>query len=149
MSATLPLRDVHLPPSPGWWPLPLGGWLVLAGLLVVAAAVAWWGYRRRARQRRWQREFDDEVAAAAAGAPRIAAIAALLRRAQRQVRPGSEALQGMPWLDCIDPARQLPDAQRALLLEGAYRPQVDADGSVALQAWARARFLALRQGARR
>jgi len=46
-ATSLPLRDVHLPPIPSWWPLPLGWWLVLAalaviGVVVVAAITSWW-----------------------------------------------------------------------------------------------------------
>lgn len=149
MSAALPLRDVQLPASPGWWPPAPGWWMVIVALLAVAAAVGWWQHRRRLRQRRWQHAFDDEVAAAEPGAARVAAIAALLRRAQRQVQPGSETLQGQEWLARIDPAQALTDAQRTLLLDGAYRPQVDAGDSDALQVWARQRFLALLQASRR
>lgn len=143
MSAKLPLRDVQLPPSPAFWPPPLGWWLVLLAVLLVLAVLLAWQRRRRRQRQRWERAFDDEVAAAAAGVPRITAIVTLLRRAQRRVEPGSEALQGTAWLARIDPAQALSAPQRELLLEGAYRPEVSADDVEALREWARARFLAL------
>lgn len=40
----IPLRDLHLPPAPGWWPL-APGWWVLAGLAVLLLAwFAWQHY---------------------------------------------------------------------------------------------------------
>ncbi|KAF1014597.1 MAG: hypothetical protein GAK31_02084 [Stenotrophomonas maltophilia] len=143
MSAKLPLRDVQLPPSPAFWPPPLGWRLVLLAVLLVLAVLAAWQRRRRLQRQRWERAFDDEVAAAATGVPRITAIVTLLRRAQRRVEPGSEALQGTAWLARIDPAQTLSGPQRELLLEGAYRPEVSAEDVETLRQWARPRFLAL------
>ena len=41
------LRDLHLPPPPGFWP-PAPGWWVLGALvLLLAAAGLWYGLRRR------------------------------------------------------------------------------------------------------
>jgi hypothetical protein len=45
------LRDIQLPPDPGWWP-PAPGYLLIGGLLagltlLVIAAVAWRRHRRR------------------------------------------------------------------------------------------------------
>ncbi len=45
----LPLRDIHLPGSIGWWP-PAPGWWLLAGLLLAAlvfAALITTGIRQR------------------------------------------------------------------------------------------------------
>ena len=47
--ATLPLREIHLPESIGWWP-PAPGWWVLPGLVLLVAAVTWYCrllYKRR------------------------------------------------------------------------------------------------------
>jgi hypothetical protein len=46
----LPLRDIHLPGSIGWWP-PAPGWWLLAGLLL-AGLVAFGLYYRSGRHRR-------------------------------------------------------------------------------------------------
>lgn len=50
----LPLRDIKLPPEPGFWPLAPGWWVVI-GLLVIIAI--WLGYlwiRHNRKKRRWQ-----------------------------------------------------------------------------------------------
>ena len=39
--ATLPLRELHLPESIGWWP-PAPGWWILPGLVLLGAAVTWY-----------------------------------------------------------------------------------------------------------
>ncbi|HEX7036920.1 MAG TPA: DUF4381 family protein [Pseudomonadales bacterium] len=56
------LRDIHLPPAPGWWP-PAPGWWLLA--VLVLAALVWLGWRlsaaerRRRPIRRARRLYDD------------------------------------------------------------------------------------------
>lgn len=145
MSAPLPLRDVHLPPAPGLWPPAPGWWLVAAGLLLLAGIALLLRWRRWRRRRQWRRQFDDELHAAGTGPARLAALAALLRRAARRQRPGDELLQGEAWLQWLDPHGTLPPAQRALLDDGAYRREVDAAQLAALERWAAGRYLALLQ----
>ena len=38
----LPLRDLHLPPDIGWWPMAPGWWVLLA---IAAAALVWLSYQ--------------------------------------------------------------------------------------------------------
>ena len=84
---TLPLRDVHLPPSPSWWPLALGWWLVIAAIVLVLGTLALWWWRRHRRAQRWAATFDAALQAASTPAQRLAALSALLRRAARTVDP--------------------------------------------------------------
>ncbi|AKC86081.1 DUF4381 family protein [Pseudoxanthomonas suwonensis] len=145
----LPLRDVHLPSSPSWWP-PAPGWWWL-GAAVALALLAWAGWRawRRARRRRWARWFD---AGSAHGTlpERLAAMSALLRRAARRRQAGAELLQGPAWLQFLDGGRGSAFSAGAgrVLLEGGFRPQLDPDEFAAAQALARARFLELMEGRR-
>ena len=149
MSAALPLRDVALPPPPSWWP-PAPGWLMLAAvLLLVLGILVFISQRRRRRRQRWLQRFDRELQAAPAAAAELAAIAGLLRRAARLAQPGSEALHDQAWWQRIDPKEQLPEPQRRLLAEGAYRPQVAAGDVAEVRRWARERYLQLLQERRR
>ncbi|RRN58757.1 DUF4381 family protein [Pseudoxanthomonas sp. SGNA-20] len=142
--ARLPLRDLHLPPAPGWWPPAPGWWWLGAGLLVLLLALA--GYRawRWRRRRRWSRWFLRETGE---GAPpqRLAQLSALLRRAARQAQPGAERLQGEDWLRFLDGARgqAFSAGPGRLLLDGAFRPQADAAAVEQVAALAHARFLEL------
>ena len=45
------LRDIHLPPEPGWWPPAFGWWLVA---LLLAATLTWLVWRLAARWRRFR-----------------------------------------------------------------------------------------------
>lgn len=145
MSAQLPLRDVHLPPAPGLWP-PAPGWWVLAAAILVLLAIPLLLYWRRRRQRRaWQRQFTAELHAAGEGPPRLAAMSALLRRAARRQRAGSELLRGEAWLQLLDPEDSLTPAQRSLLCDGAYQPHVDPVQLAVVERWAAKRYLALLQ----
>ncbi|AWH18993.1 DUF4381 domain-containing protein [Stenotrophomonas sp. ZAC14D2_NAIMI4_7] len=149
MSAALPLRDVALPPAPSWWP-PAPGWLmVMAAVLAVLAVIVVIVVRRHRRRQRWLHAFDTELRAAANAPAELAVIAGLLRRAARQAQPGSEALQDAAWWTRVDPHNALPDAQRTLLAEGPYRPQIEASQLDDVRAWARQRYVQLLQERRR
>ena len=150
-ATALPLRDVHLLPSPSWWPLAPGWWLLLAAVTIVIALLWWWQARRRGRQQRWMRQFDQAVTQATAPVDEVAAIATLLRRAARARQPGAELLQGQAWLEFLDEpgSRAFSDGDGRLLLDGGYRPQVDAQAVQRLRTLARARFLGLVAGRRR
>jgi hypothetical protein len=140
----LVLRDIHQPPAPGWWPPAPGWWAVgalLLAVLVVLVALAW---RRRRRRQAIARLFDQAVAAADTPAAQVAAMSELLRRAARRRDPTADRLQGEAWLAFLDAGMRRPcfDGETGrLLLDGAYRPAVDADAVAALQPLARARYL--------
>ncbi|MFL9584406.1 DUF4381 domain-containing protein [Stenotrophomonas sp. AB1(2024)] len=147
-AASLPLRDVHLPAVPSWWPLPPGGWLVLAAL-ALAALLAWaWRAHRRRQQRRWLQLFDSAVDAADTSSAQVAAMAELLRRAARGHSPGAELLQGQAWLEFLDApgSRAFSDGEGRLLLDGGYRRTLDAAAVQRVRALARGRFLDLISG---
>ena len=150
MSATLPLRDVHLPAAPGWWP-PAPGWWVLAAILL-AALLLLVVFRNKHRRRclQWQAVFDEGVAAAGTPAARIAAASELLRRAVRQCAPQSVHLQGEAWLRYLDgeKSHDFSEGVGRLLLDGGYRREVDAEQAVQACALARVRFIALMKARR-
>lgn len=143
--AALPLRDIHLPPTPSWWPPALGWWLVaaaVAALLLLLGVVRW---RKARRKRVLLRLFDEAVANAPTPAARVAAMSELLRRAARSIDPAADTLSGDDWLRFLDRGMQVTSFQSgtgALLRDGAFRRDV-ADAEVeALRQAARARFLA-------
>ncbi len=147
MSASLPLRDVHLPDAPSLWPPAPGWWLVLAVVLVLLCIPLLRIWRRRRRRAHWRAVFDAELTTAGHADPRarLTVLVALLRRAARRHAPGQEQLQGDAWLQWLDPATQLDAARRGLLRDGAYRPQVDPEALRSLESWARTRFVDLLQ----
>ena len=141
---SLVLRDIHQPPAPSWWPPAIGWWLLAAIVLLAIGAWAWRAWRRRRRQRELARVFDAGIAAATTPAARIAAASMLLRRAARLRDPAAAALQGEAWLaflDANDAAPLFAGDEGALLLDGGFRPDVDAARADALVALARRRFL--------
>ncbi|MEO8011905.1 MAG: DUF4381 domain-containing protein, partial [Dokdonella sp.] len=102
------LRDIHLPPDPGWWP-PAPGWWLLALIVVVLAAIVLRRLQRVWRARRWQREIMSELDRIAAlhaehaDPVRLAAdLSALLRRATLLIDALAAALRGEAWLAYLD-----------------------------------------------
>jgi hypothetical protein len=141
---TLVLRDIHQPPAPSWWP-PAPGWWIVAAVLLLAVAVALWlAWRSRRRSRALERLFDDSLRAAPTPAAQVAAISELLRRAARRRDPRADKLHGDDWLRFLDQGSKralFDDDEARLLLDGGFRPGVDADAVAMLLPRARARFL--------
>ncbi|MBB4724093.1 DUF4381 domain-containing protein [Xanthomonas euvesicatoria] len=149
---SLPLRDVHLPPSPSWWPLAPGWWLVIAVVvLVMGSAWVWW-WRQRQRQRRWLAAFDAELARATTPAQRLAAVSVLLRRAARRVDPQADRLQGEAWLQFLDGRKRkdqvFSQGPGRAVLEGGFQRAPTVSDLPAVEALARQRFVALMRGRR-
>jgi hypothetical protein len=140
----LVLRDIHQPPAPSWWPPAPGWWIVAAVLLLAAAIASWCAWRRHRRRFALEQLFDDSVRAAPTPAAQVAAISELLRRAARRRDPRADRLQGDDWLRFLDRGSKqaLFDGEDArLLLDGGFRPEVDADAVAVLLPRARTRFL--------
>lgn len=156
--AALVLRDIHAPVAPPWWP-PAPGWWLLAALLVLGVtAWAWWRHRRRARRQALLALFDTALAGAATPAAEVAAMSELLRRAARRIDPQADRLEGEAWLEFLDrelapagrgrrrggqrspPTRDFTRGPGRLLLDGAYRAEVDPQAVAALRPLVQARF---------
>lgn len=126
-----PLRDIHLPAEPGWWP-PAPGWWVLALLLLLALGWLLWVLRTRLARRRRARELEAMAAAVAeqlppdaSGAVLAAELSLLLRRAARVA--GAAALQGeawLHWLDGDDPVRPFSRGPGRILLDAPWRREL-------------------------
>lgn len=140
----LVLRDVHLPPAPGWWP-PAPGWWCVAAVVLAAVAIAMaLRARRRGRLRRWRQWFDRH-SAQGESARQVAAMSELLRRAARRVDAQADRLAGEDWLRFLDGAdgQDFSTGPGRLLLEGGYRREVESAALEQLRALARARFMQL------
>lgn len=138
------LRDIHQAVAPSWWPLAPGWWIVIA--LIAAVAIAVWVLRRRKiRQiRRLEAMFDDAVDAAPTPPAQVRAMSELLRRAARRKQRDADTFEGETWLRFLDSGYRTPvfdtDAGR-VLVEGAFRPDVDTADVRALRDIARSRFV--------
>lgn len=144
MIAPLPLKPMHPGVPPSWWPPAPGWWLLAVVLLVVGLAITLWRRRRARRHAAWARLFDQSIDAAMTPTAKLAAVSQLLRRAARRIDPQADRLLGEDWLRFLDAGMKQPvfqSASGALLVEGAFRPQVDADAVDALCVAARQRYL--------
>ncbi len=148
------LRDIHLPPDPGFWP-PAPGWWVLAFVLVLVAIVLAWWQRSVVRRRRPQREAlralaDLRDALAQGEAPhRVAAeSASLLRRVALGRFPRREVagLTGPAWLEFLGMNGGGPEFARGeaeRLMSAPYAPRIGRDEAESVisvcELWIRAR----------
>ncbi len=150
MAAQLPLRDVHLTPAPSWWPPAPGWWLVIAAVVVAALVLLALFLHRRRRRRQWIALFEQQMRADLDGPARLAAASELLRRAARRVDAQAVLLQGQDWLRFLDgrKGQQFSVGDGRLLLDGGFRPHVDAAAAERACQLARARFLELMAGRR-
>jgi len=134
------LKDIHLPPVPGWFP-PAPGWWILAFLLLVLIVYAFYKWRQRQLFRRPIKlalqelfQLDLQSNDPAVQCQTLQAISALLRRfclvffPRRQVA----GLCGQSWLDFLkkragEKGLKITDAELYPLLEDAYAPVAATD----------------------
>lgn len=141
------LRDIILPPDPGFWPPAPGWWLLALGAVV---GLVWLTRRcirvlqRRRRARRLLAELDEVLAECNGPQQRLAALSSLLRRWSKLYSQTDASQTGEAWLTALD--RGFPDAPfsrdaGSLLLIGPYLPQPPAEGLEELEALVRQRIL--------
>jgi hypothetical protein len=145
--ASLPLRDIHLPAPPSWWP-PAPGWWVLATLAIVLplAWLAWRHLRRRTALRRAALRELDALRRLADDPPRLAQeTSLLLRRISLAFDPAHThvTVTGDAWLSRLRAlAPGLDDGRFAdALLVAPYAARTDIDAPAllaALERWIRA-----------
>ena len=138
--STLPLREIHLPESVGWWP-PAPGWWLLPILLLLGLAAAWYGrvlYGRRKfsavnMARKELAEIRSRYAADRDTGHCVRSVSGLLRRLSISVFPRAQsaALTGADWLAFLRSETEeqgvedvMPEHIGRLLLEAPYRRQV-------------------------
>lgn len=147
MTAELSLRDIHLAPAPSWWPPAPGWWILaaLAALLGVWMLHRWFVLVRHRRAVRRRLALLDASLAAAGALPthRVAVAATCLRQVALHEAPHGARLQGEDWLAYLDRGmRGAPfvGGPGRLLLDGPYRPEVDAQAADALLSVVRERL---------
>lgn len=108
----LPLKDIHLPNSIGWWPPAPGWWLlpVILALLVLALRHVYCRLSRRTAIKRARSLLKTLRQKPVERLQILTELSALLRRAaiSSDSRGAVAALRGQAWLEYLD--KDLPDA---------------------------------------
>jgi len=107
MDQQLPLRDIHLPETIGWWPPAIGWWLLLI-LIPLLGFILFWLYKRITRQTAVKNakkiltaiRSDKETNKS----QKLQQLSTLLRRVAISVSPREQcaALTGQAWLQYLD-----------------------------------------------
>lgn len=134
-TAELPLRDIHLPAEPSFWPLAIGWWILL---LVAVVVMVWLGYRSWLR---WQKSrhlhslFEqleailDPYQSQSDKTPLLQELSLFLRRFEKfdQGQDQAAALSGEQWIKHLNSRHQdqpfTPFA--SLLTNDIYLPKAD------------------------
>lgn len=139
MKPELPLRDIHLPAEPSWWP-PAPGWWLLALLLIVVISVASVLIRRRLLRQRHRRallaEVDriwDQHREQQGGVEVVAEWSSLLRRACLRYRPELASRAGVDWSQALGIDTDEGDPLGRLLVEAPFRPSLSKTQVAALR----------------
>jgi hypothetical protein len=130
------LRDIHLPPAPGWWPPAPGWWIVAAIVLAAAVYVAREVYlstKRRHVRRVVMAELDrciengrDDPAVLAAS------LSQFLRRLALRAAPEAAAYSGERWIGYLDRQAQTDEFSHGpgrVLLDAPFKPQMHYDAA--------------------
>jgi len=139
LAQALPLRDIHLPPPPGWWP-PAPGWWLLAGLVVLLGfllALLWRRIKRLRYRRQALQQLADLEQQGFPASTLLAELSMLLKRAALSAFPEENcaALNGEDWLRFLD--RSLKDNSFSqgigrCLATGPYQSAVEIDRTALL-----------------
>lgn len=142
------LRDIHLPPEPGIWPLTPASWLVLVLALIALAVLLRWLLARLGRWRRRRAVIIElrKLQALCVGAPQAALVelALLLRRSALMIDPPLAALPAPALLAALDGRSKAPElAAHTVLVDGPWRraapdPDQVRDALAASVRWAQA-----------
>lgn len=134
--AALPLRDIHLPAEPGFWP-PAPGWWILAILLLALlfwlARIGLHRYRLRCQRLSILAMLDElEQDSNIVTPQKIAHISSLLRRLalMRHPRQQVAALTGTDWLHFLDDSGgngRFSHGPGQVLASGPYQPTLPSD----------------------
>jgi len=134
------LRDIHLPPPPGWWP-PAPGWWILAAIAVGLGAVALYKLHKLRKRRRHEhavlRELDACIDANRHDPAGLAAALSLFLRRLALQDVHAAAYAGERWLEYLDARGGGGDFRHGvgrILIDAPFRAHsdFDADGLVAL-----------------
>ena len=137
MQETLQLRDIKLPPEPGYWPLAPGWWVLIGLGVVLLGVVLWLAWRRYRRYQQFKHDSTElgrvhHSYLSHKNQHQLASeVSDLLRRFVRfRMRQGSKAaLQGNQWLEFLNESAAGTDFSSAAkaLIEGPFDPQVQYD----------------------
>jgi hypothetical protein len=103
----LPLKDIHLPDTIGWFPPAIGWWLVMV-LIPVLVALLYWAYGRFTRKTAAIKKAKVLLLtikkSEMANAQKLIELSALLRRVAISVAPRAQTagLTGQAWLAFLD-----------------------------------------------
>lgn len=153
-SATLPLRDIHLPEAISWWP-PAPGWWILLLLICVLAVIVWRLIKRHQKKRRLRDSLYALAEIRASherhhnNAQLLRELSVLLRRACITFYPRkmTASLTGPQWLAFLDasyPGNEFAHGGGQSLATAPYLPEnanIEIDAAALLnlcEAWLRA-----------
>ena len=128
----LPLKDIHLPESVGWWP-PAIGWWILAFLVPMLVVLGIWLYKRITRKTALKTakvilnsiKQDENLN----DYQKVCQMSVLIRRTAISCFPRSEtaSLTGKEWLLFLDTPLQnqrFSDGIGKLLVDAPYQQQI-------------------------
>ena len=141
------LRDIHLPPSPGWWP-PAPGWWVLAAIILLCCIFAFVALRKMRRRAQIKKAVLAELDRCIDGArgdfaALAAALSQFLRRMALRDRRDAATLRDERWLRYLDSRLDGDEFTRGIgrvLLDAPFRlaQAYDAPALIALvRRWTR------------
>lgn len=129
------LRDIHLPPPPGWWP-PAPGWWVLAALAVGLGIAALYKLNKVRKRRRHERAVLRELDACIdANRDDPVGLAAALSQFLRRLAvhdAHAAAYAGERWLEYLDTRGGGEDFRRGvgrILIDAPFRASADFDSA--------------------
>ena len=127
----LPLKDIHLPETIGWWP-PAMGWWVLVILVPVLLVLVFLLYKKLTQRTaiKTAKKMLEKIKqdTTSSGDQKLAELSSLLRRTAISVFPRSEAagLTGQDWLKFLDAPlndQRFSKGIGKMLIDSRYRKQ--------------------------